>query len=89
MWRRAQTCFGASRSQTGETGRCTHLMGKSGFAQGEIARRTAKESNQDVTDKKAWLADRGIHSIGRYGSWTYCSIEDNMLEARALAEKLG
>lgn len=32
------------------------------------------------------LAHRGVHSRGRYGSWTYCSIEDNILEARALAE---
>lgn len=30
---------------------------------------------------------RGVHSIGRYGGWTYCSIEDNIVEARALAEK--
>lgn len=29
-----------------------------------------------------------IYSIGRYGSWTYCSKEDNILEARELAEKL-
>jgi protoporphyrinogen oxidase len=48
-----------------------------------------KDSQTDVAEKKAWLAERGIHSIGRYGSWTYCSIEDNMLEARALAEELG
>lgn len=26
----------------------------------------------------------GIHSIGRYGGWTYCSIEDNIVEAREL-----
>lgn len=32
-----------------------------------------------------WLAARGVHSIGRYGGWTYCSIEDNIVEARALA----
>jgi protoporphyrinogen oxidase len=25
-----------------------------------------------------------IYSIGRYGGWTYCSIEDNILEARKL-----
>lgn len=24
----------------------------------------------------------GIYSIGRYGSWTYCSIEDNIIQAR-------
>lgn len=32
----------------------------------------------------ALLASRGVHSIGRYGGWTYCSIEDNIVEARAL-----
>ena len=31
-----------------------------------------------------FLAAHGVHSIGRYGGWTYCSIEDNILEARAL-----
>jgi hypothetical protein len=35
------------------------------------------------------LARHGVHSIGRYGGWTYCSIEDNIVEARALAEQLG
>jgi protoporphyrinogen oxidase len=30
------------------------------------------------------LRAHGIHSIGRYGGWTYCSIEDNIVEARAL-----
>jgi len=32
----------------------------------------------------ALLAERGVHSIGRYGGWTYCSIEDNIVEARRL-----
>ena len=36
----------------------------------------------------AELAARDVHSIGRYGSWTYCSIEDNIVEARALAARL-
>ena len=26
----------------------------------------------------------GVWSIGRYGGWTYCAIEDNIVEARAL-----
>ena len=30
------------------------------------------------------LAARDVYSIGRYGGWTYCSIEDNIVEARAL-----
>ncbi len=34
------------------------------------------------------LALAGIHSVGRYGGWTYCSIEDNMIETRALARTI-
>ncbi|MCS6858161.1 MAG: FAD-dependent oxidoreductase [Sandaracinaceae bacterium] len=45
-----------------------------------------KASIADVSRKKRVLESRGIFSIGRYGSWTYCSIEDNIIEARALAE---
>ena len=31
------------------------------------------------------LQANGVWSLGRYGRWTYCSIEDNIVEARALA----
>ena len=34
------------------------------------------------------LARSGVHSVGRYGRWTYCSIEDNLVETRALAARL-
>ena len=34
---------------------------------------------------KTMLAHRGVPGNGRYGSWTYYSIEDNIVEARALA----
>ena len=34
------------------------------------------------------LAEKSIFSIGRYGAWTYCSIEDNIVEARRLARGL-
>ena len=27
----------------------------------------------------------GVYPVGRYGGWTYCSIEDNMIETRSLA----
>jgi protoporphyrinogen oxidase len=33
---------------------------------------------------KRELAAQGVHPVGRYGGWTYCSIEDNIVEARAL-----
>ena len=29
-----------------------------------------------------------VYSVGRYGGWTYCSIEDNIVETRALAREL-
>lgn len=48
-----------------------------------------QRSLEDVAAKKAQLAAHGVHSLGRYGSWTYCSIEDNIIEARALAQQLG
>jgi protoporphyrinogen oxidase len=31
----------------------------------------------------------GVYPVGRYGGWTYCSIEDNMLETRELARIFG
>lgn len=36
----------------------------------------------------AALAEERIYGIGRYGAWRYSSIEDNMLEALALAGRL-
>lgn len=41
-------------------------------------------SNAEVAETKKRLAQSGVHTIGRYGGWTYCSIEDNIVEARAL-----
>ncbi len=35
------------------------------------------------------LRAAGVHAIGRYGGWTYCSIEDNIVEARALVAGFG
>ena len=46
-----------------------------------------RASLADVAQKKSVLESRGVSSIGRYGSWTYCSIEDNVVEARALADR--
>ena len=44
-------------------------------------------SRRAFSELGATLALRGVHSIGRYGGWTYCSIEDNIIEARALARR--
>ena len=46
------------------------------------------EATQYVAQMKEYLAQQDIYSIGRYGSWTYCSIEDNIIEAKDLAKAL-
>jgi protoporphyrinogen oxidase len=43
----------------------------------------------EVARLKPILAAGGVHPVGRYGGWTYCSIEDNIVETRALAAVLG
>lgn len=48
----------------------------------------SRESREAVARYKEVLAAKDIYSIGRYGSWTYCSIEDNILEARETARRL-
>jgi protoporphyrinogen oxidase len=47
-----------------------------------------QQSTAQVVQARAALAAHGVYSIGRYGAWTYCSIEDNMIEARTLAREL-
>ena len=46
------------------------------------------ESEAAVRLLKKELALSGICTIGRYGGWCYCSMEDCMLQARALARRL-
>lgn len=48
-----------------------------------------QRSMREVARLKAELESKGVFSIGRYGGWTYCSIEDNIVEARELATRLG
>lgn len=43
---------------------------------------------KDRDAKKDILSRYGVYSIGRYGSWIYCSIEDNIKEAKQLAHLL-
>lgn len=39
-----------------------------------------------VDDLRNKLKQKGIYTIGRYGKWTYCSIEDCMIEAINLCD---
>ena len=45
-------------------------------------------SLQESRVQRELLRSLDVHSIGRYGAWTYCSIEDNIVEARAVAARL-
>lgn len=40
-----------------------------------------KESNKRVAEFKEYIKTKSAYTIGRYGGWTYCSIEDCMVEA--------
>jgi len=48
----------------------------------------SKESEEEKARVLAQLAESNIYSAGRYGAWTYCSIEDNIIEALNLSLKL-
>ncbi len=47
-----------------------------------------KNMEIDKLAKMKLLNGLDIYSIGRYGSWIYCSIEDNIKEAKTLAHQL-
>ncbi len=47
-----------------------------------------KASLAETTRLHAVFEAANVHSVGRYGRWTYCSIEDNLIETRELAAKL-
>lgn len=43
---------------------------------------------KDREEKMKMLASFDVYSIGRYGGWCYCSIEDNVVEALSLAQRM-
>jgi hypothetical protein len=45
----------------------------------------SRASRAEVERLRPVLADGGVYPVGRYGGWTYCAIEDNIVETRALA----
>ncbi len=47
-----------------------------------------EESNKKVREFKECIKAKDAYTIGRYGGWTYCSIEDCMVEARKLVATL-
>ena len=49
-----------------------------------------EESNREKEIIKSALREQQVYTIGRYGDWTYCSIEDCILQAyQTIAEIRG
>ena len=46
------------------------------------------KTTKKIDALKEELKEKGIYTIGRYGAWIYNSMEDSMLKAKELAEKL-
>lgn len=46
------------------------------------------KTNKKIDELKSDFAKEGIYTIGRYGAWIYNSMEDSMLKAKELAEKI-
>lgn len=46
------------------------------------------KTDKKISELKEKLGQNNIHTIGRYGSWTYCSMEDAMIQAKELSKKI-
>ena len=46
------------------------------------------ETNRRLNELKVDFSEKNVYTIGRYGAWIYNSMEDSMLKAKELAEKL-
>lgn len=47
-----------------------------------------RNSESDKKQKMEYLAQHDVYSIGRYGAWKYCSLEDNIHDAFTLAKNI-
>lgn len=47
-----------------------------------------KEHNKEIDSVKKLLEENNVFTIGRYGAWTYCSMEDCILMANNTYEKI-
>jgi len=47
-----------------------------------------KKSSEEIKKLFKELSNNKIYSIGRYGAWTYCSMEDCMVSAKELVERI-
>lgn len=47
-----------------------------------------ENTDKKITKLKEDFETKGVYTIGRFGGWTYCSMEDCMVEAKNLSEKI-
>lgn len=48
----------------------------------------SEQSRNRVDEIKNFLAEQNVYTIGRYGGWKYCSIEDCLMEAKDLYDRM-
>lgn len=46
------------------------------------------ENENKIQEIFKQLKEKDLYSIGRYGRWSYCSIEDNIIESKSLSDKI-
>ena len=46
------------------------------------------DTNKKLLQYMQELENKNIYTTGRYGAWTYCSMEDCMIEAKNIASKI-
>ena len=47
-----------------------------------------EKTNNEIQKFKNFMKEKKMYTIGRYGAWTYCSMEDCMIEAKDLVKKI-
>ena len=47
-----------------------------------------RETDEKLNKLKENFKENNIYTIGRYGSWTYCSMEDCMIQAKSIIENI-
>jgi hypothetical protein len=73
----------------GVTGKGHRLVAQHSVVMDPAYVHITQASMREHARTSAALRERGVFSVGRYGGWTYCSIEDNIVEARALVQSWG
>lgn len=65
-----------------------HLLAHNAVVMNPAYVHITQRSESDKREQMKRLAENHIYSIGRYGEWKYCSLEDNIHDAFALSKQI-